>query len=225
MENLLKSLNYDNPNFYNDNVSNVHPKFEAFHRQIDEDPKKNKYSLELIELLINLTSPIKLRTKEDLEKEWGHEYLFNLTLKGLDNDVLNVDDVNHIVRIFKQIASLKTQTRLLIDVYSNLLRRVKGQVLLTKFSKKEFLMVIEAMKVNFQMDNDYFKLCYQQNPDDNLERIAILYQDSQIRSTYRFAVEGFFESMNEEQFAIVLPSIQEYFEYLVFLIVEKILYI
>jgi serine/threonine protein kinase len=211
MQSLLKSLNYNNPNFYSANVQQVHPKIEEFHKTISSNPNRNQEILDIVSLLLDLTSSIRIQTKEDLQKETGHEWLFNAFLRELQMDELNSNNVERILEIFNQIANLKNQNKNVILVFRTMLNTLKNSNDRGKIDDRTLSRIIQAIRIDLRIDKDYFLACCGRPHDTDLKTLSNIYQDVQSRSIYRYAIESFL-NLPQERFTAVLPDIQDYFE-------------
>lgn len=209
MEKLLSSLDYENPDFYNYNVDNVYPKVnEYFDDTIENSPDRNKQILDSISLLIKLTSTIKIDNNLN-ELESAHGYLIKEFLNKLDSDDLKLHDVKHIVEIFKQITSFKSQTRTRISVFASLLNLIRGEMILKKFDKQTFSTIVKALMVDFHVDKKYLAVCYdEKSEDDDLEKD--FKNESDVYS-FQNSIENFFD-LNQNDFTLVLTDIQLYYE-------------
>lgn len=205
MEKLLSSLDYQNPDFYNYNVDNVYPKVNEYFDTIENSPDRNKQILNSISLLIKLTSTIKIDNNLN-ELESAHGYLIKEFLNKLDSDDLKLHDVQHIVEIFKQITSFKSQTRTRISVFASLLNFIRGEMILKKFDKQTFSTIVKALMVDFHVDKKYLAVCY-----ENSEDVEKDFKNESDVYSFQNSVENFFD-LNQNEFTLVLADIQLYYE-------------
>lgn len=216
MQAILRNLNYDNSNFVNDNIQIVFPEIEKFRRQIYETPTENQSILDIISLLIELTDSVKIQSSSDLEKENGHEWLFNAFLKHLEPDKINNDNIEQILRIFGQLTRLKNSNRNAVRVFSSLFRLLKNKNQQSKINDQMMIKIIQILtNINFKFERKYIEAVMGPSYVNELSqtnRGFIRFQDDQFRSQYRFAVEDFFDNLGEERFTVLLPHIQAFFE-------------
>lgn len=221
MEEILRSLDYNSTNFYNENVRKVFDKMEDLRRNLDEGPHKNKVYLDIVSLLLELTDKVKIENSNDLEKESGHEWLFNAFLKGVEPDHLNSDNIAQILRMFDQISRLKNPNRNTVVVFSSLVRLFKPKSQQEKIDNATMSKIIKAFRVDIRMKKQYMMIVGgrhrnsdEEDGDDSkrLRSISIQYQEDQSRSSYRFSLEDFFDNLGQERFTILLPDIQAYYE-------------
>lgn len=212
MEEILSSLNYNNPNFYNDNVRQVWDKIEKFKQNINESPTKNKQLMDIISLLLKLTDQVKIESRKDLEIESAHHWLLKTFLNDINSDSMNNSDVEHMTRIFHQISELKNPNRNWTLVFSMLLGRLRYKKEIDKIDDKTITKLIHSMRINIEMDRNYIMTVACRNDQEANEKAFIGYQDDQSRSQFRFPVETFFDNLGEERFTTLLPNIQVFYE-------------
>lgn len=215
MEQLLTKLNYNNPDFYNNNVENVYPKLSDFFEKIRNSANKNKQLIDLISLLIKLTSQASINPEDQNNKEMGHYYLIKEFLDQIDLNWINsADDINAIIKLFQQISNYKVHNRIQITIVGSLIRFLDPNDIVKKLGPKTYSSIVQATKIKFKFSQEYLNACYGEDLNEP-NMFAYSCRNNESFTTYKSAMENFFD-LERSNFDKVLPDIQGFYEYILF---------
>ena len=218
MEEYFKSkIDFKSSTFYNDCVNQHNSEIENFLKNGSSDKKFIISIFNSLEILAVKTNEavsyfknLELDITQDIEP--GYKYIFNLInaeMVQIDKKVLK-NYFNYLIKIINTF-SIQPETEFKFESISKIVYVIKQKEIAKELDTNELVILINAFKI--KLNFIYFKL------DEDAEETELIKMknyhnraNNQACSMWRFCLENFFDSFNEEEFTKNINVFQNFYE-------------
>lgn len=218
MEDYFKNkIIFKSPNFYNEFIDQYNSEIQSFIGNNTNDKNQLTSIFNSLEILAEKTSEAVSYFKnldQDITQhiEPGYNHVFKLIIQEVSqlNKELLKNNLNNLIRVINAF-SVQPETEFKFESISKIVFIIKEKEVSKKLDAKELSLLVNEFKI--KLNFVYYKVDEDAEETESVQMKKYHNRaNNQICSKWRFCLENFFDSFNEEEFTKRIDIFQNFYE-------------